>query len=286
VKARYLLPAPAFLVAVALLRPMTVPVDAPRAARISPRIERAPETPSIPSAVSALCVPEVTQEVVPLVTFHPQPTLEKQVICRVAQLLELACLLFRKERYSRCREVCERIRLIDPDYAPALDIGNVAARLSHGKFVQSSVMEVILGFERETDDDSENPRIPEMATLQVPDPEAWSILDDVAGPAFPADHPFKADPLESKVDLAFQNCTVAVALEFLRDSSGLKIVVDADVLERGNLERTTGFRIKGVPLKHVLRLLLAPLTLDYSVTEEGVVLVTAPYRLAAFAVQN
>jgi tetratricopeptide (TPR) repeat protein len=74
-----------------------------------------------------------------------------------------------------------------------------------------------------------------------------------------------------KIDLAFENTELADILAFIRDFSGLNLVVDVGVDTGGRLT----FRSKGRVLGEVLRELIEPRGLHLRVTEEKVVLITS-----------
>jgi hypothetical protein len=75
-----------------------------------------------------------------------------------------------------------------------------------------------------------------------------------------------------KIDLAFDNTKLNDILAFVRDFSGLNIVIDAS--SKADPNKTITIKTKDLALKNVLKLLLTQFNLDYQITQEQVVLVT------------
>ena len=242
-----------------------------------------------PAPISEPPVPVPKAEVILRIS---EADLERSVVRRVAQLLELAFCLFDKERYRRCMDVCEWILLIDPNYRPAQEIWEHSAKRCHGLFNGAPRIEEL----KQLTNDDEDPRIPDRGLLRIPDGEAWSILSDVIGPAFPEEHPFKVPEPEveeirwklaqMKFDLHLEDTTLEDALAMIRDLSSLNILLDAEVRGFVDPERRITFHVRDLALGPCLRLLLAPLGLEAVVTEERVVLLTTPRRAAGFAAQK
>jgi hypothetical protein len=76
-----------------------------------------------------------------------------------------------------------------------------------------------------------------------------------------------------KIDLAFENTSFVDILAFIRDFSGLNIVVDAAITFDSTKSLT--LKTKDLALKNVLSLLLTQFELTYAVTQEKVVLITS-----------
>jgi hypothetical protein len=82
-----------------------------------------------------------------------------------------------------------------------------------------------------------------------------------------------------KIDLAFENTKLEDILSFIRDFSGINLLLDAEVRDRVDPDQTLTFKTKDLTLKGVLKLLLARFDLDYVITEERVLLLTDPKRI-------
>src|SRR6185503_11373125 len=81
-----------------------------------------------------------------------------------------------------------------------------------------------------------------------------------------------------KIDLAFENTKLEDILAFIRDFSGLNILLDAAVRDKVDPDKPVTFKVKDLVLKNVLKLLLSQFNLDYHITEEKVVLLTDPKK--------
>lgn len=218
------------------------------------------------------------------------------MIRRIAHLLELSYIAMLQEKYARASDLYNQIVLIDPNYLAARDLSNLAARLRHGRFADGAIQEILSGYERETNDDSEDLRIPFRDTLRIPDPEAWSVLSEVLSPEWTmggGSDPNEPDlaairwKLETgKYDVNFENVKVEDILAFIRDASGLNILLDAVVRDRIDPDELMTVRCTGMLLKDLLAFLVEPRGLVPVVTEERVVLLTAPERAAGFAAQK
>jgi len=271
----------AVLAGVALLRPSADPLRPPRHAGkpVCAETPTAPVERSVPAPkIDELPrIPDVDRQV------------ERKVVRRVAHLLELAFMAFDQQHYRRCMDFCEWILFIDRDYRPAQEIWEHAAKRCHGTFSGAPRIEEL----KQLTDNDEDPRIPDRGLLRIPDAEAWSILSDVIGPGIPeelarepemADIHWKLD--HGKYDLHFENTALEDILAFIRDLTGLNILLDAEVRSFVDLDRRTTFHVQNLESRLILKLLLAPLGLEAVVTEERVVLLTTPHRAAAFAAQK
>ena len=231
-----------------------------------------------PKIDNLLLIPKVDRQV------------ELKVVRRVAHLLELAFVAFDQERFRRCMDLCEQILRIDPNYRPAQEIWEHAAKRCHGTFNGAPRIEEL----KQLTNNDEDPRIPDRGLLRIPDAEAWSVLSNGVGPGFPEEHPFKAPEIEEirwkldrmKFELHLENTSLEDALALIRDLSSLNLLLDADVREFVDPERRITFHVRDLALGPTLRLLLAPLGLEAVVTEERVVLLTSPHRAAGFAAQK
>ncbi len=130
--------------------------------------------------------------------------------------------------------------------------------------------------------------------LGFPDGEEWKELLSKRRPRGIADMDEAGSVLEDpeiltinrkldsmKIDLAFENTKLEDILAFVRDYSGLNIVVDAAV--QANVDPQKGVTFKGTDLTvgKSLQLLASRFGLDYRVTDEKVVLLTDPKKAAS-----
>lgn len=80
----------------------------------------------------------------------------------------------------------------------------------------------------------------------------------------------------TKVDFSSENASLEEIVAFLRDLSGLNMVIDEAARAKVDAERKVTFKVKDLPLKKVLGLIQAQYGLVYRVTPDDVVLLTTP----------
>jgi len=221
--------------------------------------------------------------------------LHRQVIRSMAHLLELAYMAVDQKKFDRAIKLCDEILLIDPRYTVASELKEDCEKSRHSDGYQSRVAWKVEEWKWLTDDD-EQPLIPWLQSVYIPSREEWAeiskrLTDRVRrGEGSTADAEDDPDMLAIerkldtlRVDLAFENTRLEDILSFVRDFSGLNLLLDADVRDRVDPDLILSFKVEGMALKHVLGLLASLLNLDYVVTEERVVLFTAPSRVPAFS---
>jgi type II secretory pathway component GspD/PulD (secretin) len=213
----------------------------------------------------------------------------REVVRKIAHLLELAYMAFDQKRFDRCIKLCEEILIIDPHYTVAKELREDAEKTRHKGEYYAILAKKIEEWKKLTDDD-EQAVIPWSSTVRFPNREEWaeiskriqeSVIKSEGSSGVDEDPDILAinRKLETmKIDLAFENTKLEDILAFIRDFSGLNIVVDAAVQANVDPNKTITFKVKDLVLKNVLKLLLAQLQLDYRITEEKVVLLTDPKK--------
>jgi len=303
---RYFLLPPSFLIAVAILRPPAAPVSPPvrKASLLSARVPSpalTAELPSLPretvslpprsSTAIAEPAPRTTEELLRLQDAHIREMAEvrEHVIRRMADLLELAYLAFDQKKFDRCIKVCDEILMIDPRYTVANELKEVSEKSRHSDGHLSLAAWKVEEWKQLTYD-GEQAIIPQSQSVCIPSLEEWAEIRkriteaNIAAEGGFADTDQDGLAIERKldtmkIDLAFENTKLEDILSFIREFSGLNLILDAEVCDRVPLDPIMSFRENGLILKHALRLLLSYVGLDYVVTEERVVLLTAPYRV-------
>ncbi|HYE98054.1 MAG TPA: hypothetical protein VEJ18_04040 [Planctomycetota bacterium] len=213
---------------------------------------------------------------------------KREVTRKIAHLLELAYMAFDQRRFDRCVKLCEEILLIDPHYSVARELREDAQKTHHKEEYYNILAQKIEKWKQLTDDDDEAV-IPYHQTVRFPSRDEWADISkriteavlktDQAGGAGEEDPDIlainrKLDTM--KIDLAFENTKLEDILAFIRDFSGLNIILDAAVRDKVDPDKAITFKVKDLVLKNVLKLLLAQFGLDYRITEEKVVLLTDP----------
>ena len=214
---------------------------------------------------------------------------KREVTRKIAHLLELAYMAFDQKRFDRCIKLCDEILLIDPHYNVARELREDSEKTRHHEQYFSILAKKVEEWKRLTDDD-EAAVIPWSQTVRFPSRDEWAeiskrITESVIKTEGSSDA--EADPdilainrkLDTmKIDLAFENTKLEDILAFIRDFSGLNILLDAAVRDKVDPEKPVTFKVKDLVLKNVLKLLLSQFGLDYHITEEKVVLLTDPKK--------
>ncbi len=209
----------------------------------------------------------------------------KVVKQEIARLLEHAYVGIYQSRYDLTVAACDKILRIDPYWDVALELRRLALRLRHTNAAdQDSIFSAIQPLAEQTLDDAENPSIPRPQVLRFPSRDEWAERFVREEPS--AEEALSLEAIHRKletmkIDLDFENTKLEDILAFLRDYSGLNILLDAAVRDQVVPDQTITFKVKDLVLKNILKLLLSQFQLDYFVTEEMVVLLTDVKRPTA-----
>jgi type II secretory pathway component GspD/PulD (secretin) len=214
---------------------------------------------------------------------------KREVTRKIAHLLELAYMAFDQKKFDRCIKLCDEILLIDPHYSVAKELREDSEKTRHKEEYYSMLAKKVEQWKKLTDDD-DAAVIPWSQTVRFPSREEWaeiskrmteSVIKTEGGAAAEEDPDIlainrKLDTM--KIDLAFENTKLEDILAFIRDFSGLNIILDAAVRDKVDPDKPVTFKVKDLVLKNVLKLLLSQFNLDYHITEEKVVLLTDPKK--------
>ena len=193
----------------------------------------------------------------------------------MSHLLGHACASFGRGRLEACAAYAETLLKIDPEYAPALRLSEAARADESGRRRLLPIVEKWEAWTWKTP-----PPPPGPGAIHYPSRAAWpAILEAVRKEpialALPAGEACAERILETmKIDIAFEDAKLEDILGFIRDASGLNLIVDARVRDRIDPDRKVTFKVKDLVIRNVLKLLLLPVDLEYRVTEEEVVLIT------------
>ncbi len=216
--------------------------------------------------------------------------IKREIVRKIARLLELAYMAFDQKRFDRCIKLCDEVLIIDPHYTVAKELREDSQKTRHKDEYYAIIAKKVEEWKRLTDDD-ERAIIPWSQTVRFPSREEWaeiskriteSVLRHEGASGSLEEDPDilainrKLDTM--KIDLSFDNTKFDDILAFIRDFSGLNIVVDAAVNAQVDPNKTITFKVKDLVLKNVLKLLLTQIGLDYRITEEKVVLLTDPKK--------
>ncbi len=208
-----------------------------------------------------------------------------EVVREMAHLFSHACGTFRAGRPEAAERYCEGVLRIDPSYAPALRLREAAREAGREEGAREAFLAQVDEWRAETRE--ELGLLPDLRSIRHPSRASWR---GIAKGLRHEVHLYAAvDTLDCrlihrkletmKIDLAFENTKLEEILAFIRDFSGLNLVLDAAVADKIDADRPITFKVKDLTLKNVLKLLLAQYGLDYVVTEENVLLMTDPHRI-------
>ncbi|HLY09081.1 MAG TPA: hypothetical protein VKW04_07265, partial [Planctomycetota bacterium] len=214
---------------------------------------------------------------------------KREVTRKIAHLLELAYMAFDQKKFDRCIKLCDEVLIIDPHYSVAKELREDSEKTRHKEEYFSMIAKKVEQWKKLTDDD-EQAIIPWSQTVRFPSREEWAeiskriteaVIKTEGGAAAEEDPDIlainrKLDTM--KIDLAFENTKLEDILAFIRDFSGLNIILDAAVRDKVDPDKPVTFKVKDLVLKNVLKLLLSQFNLDYHITEEKVVLLTDPKK--------
>jgi len=214
---------------------------------------------------------------------------KREVTRKIAHLLELAYMAFDQKKFDRCIKLCDEVLIIDPHYSVAKELREDSEKTRHKEEYYSFLAKKVEQWKKLTDDD-DAAVIPWSQTVRFPSREEWAeiskriteaVIKTEGGTTAEEDPDIlainrKLDTM--KIDLAFENTKLEDILAFIRDFSGLNIILDAAVRDKVDPDKPVTFKVKDLVLKNVLKLLLSQFNLDYHITEEKVVLLTDPKK--------
>jgi tetratricopeptide (TPR) repeat protein len=209
---------------------------------------------------------------------------KNQIVESVRVLLRKAVENFENKNFDRCAELCDEILIIDPHYRAAVDLREHAYKARHKENYADYLTQRITEWKRVLNEDQEN-IIPYADTLRFPDPHTWSRISKRLSALSAVKEDVAQDPdilaIKNKLDnlkiqLDFQDAGLEDVVEFIRQFSGVSIVIDQAV--RGDtaiMEKKISFKVKELVLANVMKLLLSQYSLAYTFKEK-VLFITKP----------
>ncbi len=212
---------------------------------------------------------------------------KREIIEKIAHLLELGYMAFDQKKFDRCIQVCSEILYIDPHYFVAVELREDAEKARHREEYYEFLRKKVENWKTLTDSDDEAV-IPYSETVRFPPPDEWAeiskritqqTIKGQEGAELEEDPEIlsinrKLDTM--KMDIGLEAAKLEDIVSFIRDFTGLNIIIDGGVRDKVDLEKQITFKVKDLVLKNVLKLLLSQYGLDYHITEEKVVLITTP----------
>ena len=204
---------------------------------------------------------------------------------RKAVKARVSCLLYSVKREARggkinaCIASCNRILEIAPRYPVVLELRRAAVLARDDELAHLDLMRRVAALARISCGDLPLPR-PD--SFHFPTRKEWLEIQSKMSSRHIEEldedvHPAIRRKLQTlRIDMAFEKTKLEDILAFVRDFTGLNILIDASL--RGDeidLDKLLAFKVKDIKLEGALKLLLYPLGLQYRVTREHVVLITA-----------
>ncbi|HUR38996.1 MAG TPA: hypothetical protein VM222_05860, partial [Planctomycetota bacterium] len=168
---------------------------------------------------------------------------KREVTRKIAHLLELAYMAFDQKKFDRCIKLCDEVLIIDPHYSVARELREDSEKTRHKEEYYSLLAKKVEQWKKLTDDD-DAAVIPWSQTVRFPSRDEWaeiskriteSVIKQEGGTTAEEDPDIlainrKLDTM--KIDLAFENTKLEDILAFIRDFSGLNIILDAAVRDK------------------------------------------------------
>lgn len=195
----------------------------------------------------------------------------------IAYILEHSWSAFLYGDFDRSIQFSDALLDVDPDFAAAQELRDLAQSMRREEGNMRGAVDRVRRWQAEQE--------LLLCKVRLPPSAKWpNVSVSLAQVLWRERHPKscecgivrKLDRM--KIDLAFENTKFEDILAFIRDFSGLNIVLDAEVSGPLKPDERVTFKVKDLALKNVLKLLLAPHGLTYIVTEEDVVLITERWR--------
>ncbi|MBI4563676.1 MAG: hypothetical protein HY716_03155 [Planctomycetes bacterium] len=213
---------------------------------------------------------------------------KREILEKIANQLELAYMAFDQKRFDQCIKLCDNILGIDAHYAVALELKEDAQKVRHREEYYDFIKAKVENWKQLTNSDDEA-IIPYSEMLRFPSREEWAEISKRADAAIlkTSEAEAEEDPdilaINRNLDtikpiMNFENARLEDILAYLRDFTGLNIHIDQALGDKYDPTKTVTFKVKDLPLRNSLILLLRQFDLDFTVTQERIVLITSPDR--------
>ncbi len=203
---------------------------------------------------------------------------------RVRILFENANLQFSREQYDETERLCRQIIRLDPYNRDAKMLMTIAEESRHSKSSEKNLSSLRENWKR-TFEEIEMGMVPQVDVVAFPDYDDWRereerarrILSGTAatGEVSVAEQQINRVLATKPVSLDFTDTPLKAVIKFLKDVSGLNIIVDPGVYEgKAEEDLLVQLQVEDIPLAQAMNLVLNMRDLAYTITN-GVLLVTA-----------
>lgn len=192
---------------------------------------------------------------------------KREVLETIAHLLEQAYMAFDQRRFDKTIKLCEEVIAIDPHYTVAVELKEDAQKVRHREEYYDFLRAKVENWKKLTDRDDEAV-IPYAETVVFPSAEEWADISrrstsfvglegrgggDAEDPEVLAINR-QLDTI--KMDLDFQSQPLENMVAYIREFTGLNIFIEQMPAEKFDPTKQITFRVKGIPLRTAMRLML------------------------------
>lgn len=222
---------------------------------------------------------------------------KKQVIDKVASLLELSFLSFDQRQFDKVILLCDKILDLDPNYIVARNLKEDAYKAKDKYEYKDIAMKKIWGWKAMLRENKEA-KIPFQDILKFPDRKKWREVqkraDDLATQDIISDRE-SASELKKKTQSDIEtkrlslvqmdgNKSLEEIIADLQVQTGLQVMLDPEVknppdgvAEKPDVEKPMpAFSLKNIPIKKYLEIILDNYSLDFFIDETGIIHITLP----------
>jgi type II secretory pathway component GspD/PulD (secretin) len=201
----------------------------------------------------------------------------------IALLASNAHIAFTDERYEECERLCRQILRLDPYNRDARELRNIAIESRHLSSEDKNLGNLREEWKR-TFEAIEMAMVPQVEVVSFPSYEEWREREERAqrirsgregGGSVSVEVAKIKSILKSKpISLDFMDTPLPAVVNFLKEVSGINMIIDPKVLEEKNEdELMVQLKVDEIPLQEALNLILQLKQLAYSI-ENGVLIVT------------
>lgn len=216
---------------------------------------------------------------------------KKQVVEKIASLLDLAFLSFDQQQYDNVLTLCDKILDLDPNYIVAKELKEDAYKSKEKYGYREITARKILGWKAMLRDTKEA-SIPYQDLLQFPSRKKWGEVlqraEELSTRQMAGKEEIETEDMRrvkalletNRIDLEeATEATLSQIVEDLHKKTELVFLIDPEASggEGVDIESPMpGFRYKNITVKRYLELVLEYYNLDYYVDESGIVHITRP----------
>jgi len=197
-------------------------------------------------------------------------------------LFSQAQIHFEREEYSKCIDVCDKILYIDPRLSTVDEMKMIAQRLRHVKSDRDNARRYIEQWKR-TFEKTEMVGVVQADELSFPAREVWleiisrrrpkGVLEADSDDLSDVDRDVMNKIRTIQIGLDFANNHLGQVIDYIREVTGLNIVIDSKEIPDPTAVTYASLRLKDVTIGSVLDVILVQKELAY-VVEDGVIVVT------------